>query len=112
MIKDATGIEPDTTNKVDTKASGLLESHYSPSAKVILDQIPKPGDGFIALSDIKTPEGVIRLASPKNNIEYAKQIYQALRDADEQQIKTVHAHLPTGDDIAQAIIDRLTKSSK
>ena len=112
MIKDATGIEPDATNKVDTKASGLLESHYSPSAKVILDQIPKPGDGFIALSDIKTPEGVIRLASPKNNIEYAKLLYQALRSADEQQIKTVHAHLPTGDDIAQAIIDRLTKSSK
>jgi len=111
MIKDATGIEPDTTNKVDTKASGLLESHYSPSAKVILDQIPKPGDGFIALSDIKTPEGVIRLASPKNNIEYAKQIYKALRDADEQQLKIVHAQLPTGDDIAVAIRDRLKKSA-
>ena len=112
MIFDATGITPDASNKVDTKASGLLESHYSPSAKVILDQTPQAGDGFIALSNIKTPEGVIRLASPKNNIEYAKLLYQALRNADEQQIKTVHAHLPTGDDIAQAIIDRLTKSSK
>ena len=112
MIKDATWIEPDTTNKVDTKASGLLESHYSPSAKVILDQTPQAGDGFIALSNIKTPQGVIRLAEPKNNIEYAKVLYQALRSADEQQIKTVHAHLPTGDDIAQAIIDRLNKSAK
>jgi L-threonylcarbamoyladenylate synthase len=112
MIFDATGIEPDATNKVDTKASGLLESHYSPSAKVILDQTPRPGDGFIALSNIKTPEGVIRLASPKNNTEYAKLLYQALRSADEQQIKTIHAHLPTGDDIALAIIDRLTKSSQ
>ena len=112
MIKDATGIEPDTTNKVDTKASGLLESHYSPSAKVILDQTPQAGDGFIALSNIKTPQGVIRLAEPKNNVEYAKVLYQALRSADAQQIKTVHAHLPTGDDIAQAIIDRLNKSAK
>ena len=112
MIKDATGIEPDTTNKVDTKASGLLESHYSPSAKVILDQTPRAGDGFIALSNIKTPQGVIRLAEPKNNIEYAKVLYQALRSADEQRIKTVHAHLPTGYDIAQAIIDRLNKSAK
>ena len=112
MIKDATGIEPDTTNKVDTKASGLLESHYSPSVKVILDQTPQAGDGFIALSNIKTPQGVIRLAEPKNNIEYAKVLYQALRSADAQQIKTVHAHLPTGDDIAQAIIDRLNKSAK
>jgi L-threonylcarbamoyladenylate synthase len=112
MIKDATGIEPDTTNKVDTKASGLLESHYSPAAMVILDQTPRAGDGFIALSNIKTPQGVIRLAEPKNNIEYAKVLYQALRSADAQQIKTVHAHLPTGDDIAQAIIDRLNKSAK
>ena len=112
MIKDATGIEPDATNKVDTKASGLLESHYAPAAKVILDQTPQAGDGFIALSNIKTPQGVIRLAEPKNNIEYAKVLYQALRSADAQQIKTVHAHLPTGDDIAQAIIDRLNKSAK
>jgi L-threonylcarbamoyladenylate synthase len=112
MIAEITGIEPDATSKVDTKASGLLESHYAPAAKVILDQTPQAGDGFIALSNIKTPEGVIRLASPKNNTEYAKLLYQALRSADEQQIKTIHAHLPTGDDIALAIIDRLTKSSQ
>jgi L-threonylcarbamoyladenylate synthase len=112
MIKDATGIEPDATSKVDTKASGLLESHYAPAAKVILDQTPQAGDGFIALSNIKTPQGVIRLAEPKNNTEYAKVLYQALRSADAQQIKTVHAHLPTGDDIAQAIRDRLNKSAK
>ena len=112
MIKDATGIEPDATSKVDTKASGLLESHYAPAAKVILDQTPKSGDGFIALSNIKTPQGVIRLAEPKNNTEYAKLLYQALRSADDQQIKTIHAHLPTGDDIALAIIDRLNKSAK
>ena len=111
MIKDATGIDVGSENILKTKASGLLESHYAPKAKVILDQTPNNGDGFIALSDIKTPEGVIRLASPKNNIEYAKQIYKALRDADEQQLKIVHAQLPTGDDIAVAIRDRLKKSA-
>ena len=111
MIKDATALDVGGENILKTKASGLLESHYAPRAKVILDQTPNIGDGFIALSDIKTPEGVIRLASPKNNIEYAKQIYQALRDADEQQLKIVHAHLPTGDDIAVAIRDRLKKSA-
>lgn len=111
MIKDATALDVGSENILKTKASGLLESHYAPRAKVILDQTPNKGDGFIALSDIKTPEGVIRLASPKNNIEYAKQIYQALRDADEQQLKIVHAHLPTGDDIAVAIRDRLKKSA-
>jgi L-threonylcarbamoyladenylate synthase len=112
MIFTTTGIEPGQISKVDTKASGLLESHYAPSAKVILDQMPMPKDGFIALSNIKTPDGVIRLATPKNNTEYAKLLYQALRSADEQQIKAVHAHLPTGDDIAAAIRDRLSKAAE
>jgi L-threonylcarbamoyladenylate synthase len=111
MIFAATDLEPATTNNLDIKAPGLLESHYSPLAKVILDQIPERGDGFIALSNIKTPEGVIRLASPKNNEEYAKVLYQALRSADAQQLKVVHAQLPIGNDIAVAIRDRLTKSA-
>ncbi len=111
MIKDTTGLEVSSENILKTKASGLLESHYAPSAKVILDQTPNKGDGFIALSDIKTPEGVIRLASPKNNIEYAKQIYQALRDGDEKNIAKVFIKLPTGDDIAVAIRDRMKKAA-
>jgi len=111
MIFETTNLEPVSNNKVDIKAPGLLESHYSPKAKVILDQTPERGDGFIALSEIKTPEGVIRLASPKNTGEYAKVLYQALRSADEQLIKVVHAQLPIGNDIAVAIRDRLTKSA-
>jgi L-threonylcarbamoyladenylate synthase len=111
MICAATDLEPVSNNKVDIKAPGLLESHYSPKAEVILDQTPERGDGFIALSEIKTPEGVIRLASPKNTEEYAKVLYQALRSADEQLIKVVHAQLPIGNDIAVAIRDRLTKSA-
>jgi L-threonylcarbamoyladenylate synthase len=111
IIFAATALEPMSANKVDIKAPGLLESHYSPKAKVILDQTPERGDGFIALSEIKTPEGVIRLASPKNTEEYAKVLYQALRSADAQLIKVVHAQLPIGNDIAVAIRDRLTKSA-
>lgn len=111
MIKDATGLDVGSENTLKTKASGLLESHYSPSAKVILDQTPKAGDGFIALSNIKTPEGVIRLASPKNNIEYAKLLYQALREADNLELSTVCVIPPQGDGIADAINDRLKKAS-
>ena len=111
MIEEATALDVGSENILKTKASGLLESHYAPRAKVILDQTPNKGDGFIALSDIKTPEGVIRLASPKNNIEYAKQIYQALRDADEKNIAKVFINLPEGDDIAVAIRDRMVKAA-
>ena len=54
MIFAATNLEPATTNSIIVKASGLLESHYSPLAKVILDQSPESGDGFIALRDRKS----------------------------------------------------------
>jgi len=98
-----------TTNKV--KASGLLESHYSPLAKVFLSGIPKKGDGYIALASYPTPPGVIRLASPINNNEYARVLYQALRFADSKKLEKVFVILPIGDDIAVAICDRLQKAA-
>ena len=98
-----------TSNKV--KASGLLESHYSPLAKVFLTGKPKAGDGFIALASYSTPPGVIRLASPINNNEYARVLYQALRFADSKKLEKVFVILPTGDDIAVAICDRLQKAA-
>jgi L-threonylcarbamoyladenylate synthase len=98
-----------TGNKV--KASGLLESHYSPLAKVYLSGIPKKGDGYIALASYPTPPGVIRLASPINNNEYARVLYQALRFADSKKLGKVFVILPTGDDIAVAICDRLQKAA-
>ena len=91
------------------KAPGLLKSHYTPSAKVFLTGIPKPGDGFIALAPFKTPEGAIRLSSPETNEEYAQILYQSLRKADTKKIEKVFVIPPTGGDIAVAINDRLIR---
>ena len=93
------------------KVPGMLESHYSPKAKVLLSGVPLPGDGLIAIESFKTPEGVIRLASPKNNEDYARLLYEALRLADSKQLKRVYTIPPTGGGIAVAINDRLTKSA-
>jgi len=98
-----------TSNKSTVKAPGLLHSHYAPKAKVFLSTKPNLGDGFIALSEIPTPPGAIRLVSPKNNKEYAQLLYQALRLADTKQLPNVIVIPPTGDDIAIAICDRLEK---
>lgn len=111
MITQITSLVPEVNNTNGTKASGLLESHYSPKARVLLDKIPEPGDGLIALNEVITPEGVIRLASPKNNEEYAKLLYKALHDGDTQQLQIICAQLPTGGGIAIAIRDRLKKAS-
>jgi L-threonylcarbamoyladenylate synthase len=96
---------------MEVKAPGMLESHYSPKAKVLLSGVPLPGDGLIAIESFQTPEGVIRLASPKNNEDYARLLYEALRLADSKELKRVYTIPPTGGGIAVAINDRLTKSA-
>jgi len=115
MISDLIGLQLNQiatgSNKFTIKAPGLLQSHYAPRAKVFLSTTPDLGDGFIALSDIPTPPGAIRLASPKNNKEYAQLLYQALRLADTKQLLNVIVIPPTGDDLAIAICDRLEKCS-
>ena len=73
--------------------------------------VTSPGDGFIALVEIPTPAGAIRLASPKDNIEYAQVLYSALRLADSKGIKTVNAIPPAKLDIGLAVDNRLRKAS-
>jgi len=116
MIKDSTGLTPlqtDDVNKVEEiRVSGSLEKHYAPAAQVILDAKPIAGQGFIALTDSKTPEGVIRLAEPKNTDEFARDLYAALRKADEMGLAEVVVEQPQGEGIAIAIRDRLERASK
>jgi L-threonylcarbamoyladenylate synthase len=111
MIKEATSLE--LANSVsDIRVSGSLENHYSPAAKVLLDVTPESGDGFIALANIQTPAGVVRLVSPQNNEEFARVLYSALRSADQQSLSRVVVHQPAGDDISVAIRDRLLRASR
>ncbi len=115
MINELLGtkIEEATKKNIDKiKAPGLLESHYSPKAKVYLFGTPSIGDGFIALSKFPTPSGVVRLISPTTNEDYARTLYQGLRVADSKKIDKVFVIPPNGDDIAIAICDRLEKASK
>jgi L-threonylcarbamoyladenylate synthase len=110
FIEDGSGII--FTKKADEiRVSGSLENHYAPEAKVYLDQVPLSGQGFIALADIATPEGVIRLAAPADVEEFARCMYSALREADAQGLKEVMVMQPEGAGIAVAIRDRLKKAA-
>jgi L-threonylcarbamoyladenylate synthase len=95
----------------EIKAPGLLESHYSPSAKVILYGQPEIGNGFIAMEEIPTPVGAIRLASPKDINNYAYVLYSALRLADNKGIMTVNVVPPSEQGVGVAINNRLVKAS-
>jgi len=115
MIEDTLRISIDLNNSnsesIPIKAAGLLESHYAPNARVFLTGSPSLGDGFIALDSFATPAGVVRVAAPKTNEEYAQVLYEAFRLADSKSLKRVFVIPPTGDGIAVAINDRLNKSA-
>jgi L-threonylcarbamoyladenylate synthase len=111
MIEAATAIEI-SYDATEIRVSGSLENHYSPNAQVLLDIAPEKGDGFIALASTATPDGVIRLASPQSNEEFARILYTSLRSADQQSLSRVVVHQPSGDDISVAIRDRLLRASR
>jgi L-threonylcarbamoyladenylate synthase len=115
MIETSTGQElafTDSTNSEVIRVSGSLEKHYSPAAKVVLDQTPIFGQGFIAHFRHATPSGVTRLAAPKSIDEFARDLYAALRKADELGLAEVVVEQPKGDGLAIAIRDRLVRASK
>lgn len=110
MIEECTGLKTTQSDK-EIRVSGSLENHYAPIAQVLLRENALAGQGLIALSSIETPEGVIRLASPKNDEEFARILYSALRDADTRGLAEVVVVQPIGIGIAIAIRDRLARAA-
>jgi L-threonylcarbamoyladenylate synthase len=112
MIEEVTGLIAVSVERQDeTRVSGSLENHYAPAAKVLLCEIPITGQGFIAHKNIETPQGVIRLASPGNDEEFAQILYSALREADAQGLLEVVVVQPIGIGIGVAIRDRLARAA-
>jgi len=111
MVEESTGIvvmEPDHSK---IRVSGSHKQHYAPKAKVVIGNAAKSGEGLIAMSDIATPNGAIRLATPQSIEEYARTLYGALREGDKQGLKTIHIEAPTGTGLAIAIRDRINRAA-
>jgi L-threonylcarbamoyladenylate synthase len=115
-IKRITGVEvsEETTNA--PRVSGALDSHYSPTAQVILisdasELELESNSGFLALAQTPTPTGLTRLATPTTIEDFAHELYSSLRAGDDLQLKTIYVVPPTGDGLAQAINDRLNRAA-
>jgi L-threonylcarbamoyladenylate synthase len=112
QVEEVTGLQSgDNILGSKVKTSGLLISHYSPIAEVVLDGKTSPKDGFFAMAEIQTPTGAIRLGSPSTIEEYAKSLYSVLRLADQKGLKRISVIQPSGDGLAVAIRDRLSKAA-
>jgi L-threonylcarbamoyladenylate synthase len=117
-IERVTGIKPGMTSTV--RASGTLESHYSPSADVVITDTAglaashsteEARVGVLALASVETPIGMVRLSAPTSSDEYAHVLYAALREADALQLTTVLAVLPDESGLGAAVIDRLRRAA-
>lgn len=110
MIYESTNLQPLETES-SIRVSGSLKSHYAPNVELVLNQQTRSGDGLIALEEVATPDGVIRVAAPASTVEFGQQLYAALRKADQLSIRRLVAITPDGDELSLAIADRLTRAS-
>ena len=112
MIEKSTGHKVfSVLGQSEIRVSGSLDNHYAPEAKIFLSDTPTIGQGFIAHVNIQTPPGVIRLASPHSDEEFARILYWALREADTKGLSEVVVVQPNGGGIAVAIRDRLSRAA-
>lgn len=109
------------------RVPGSLRSHYAPRARVLITSGPDAADavtraraegiapskiGFLATSDRETPPGVVRLSAPGTAVEYARDLYRSLREADLLEISLVVAIPPDGQEgAAEAVRDRLGRAA-
>jgi len=111
MIEETTGIIVVEPEDIKIRVSGSHKQHYAPQAHVIIGTNAQSGEGLIAMSDIETPHGAIRLAAPQSIEEYARNLYSALREGDKQGLQTIHIAPPTGEGLALAIRDRINRAA-
>lgn len=115
-IERVTGVAVSSQGTNVPRVSGSLESHYSPIAKVVL--ISDASDlefgvsaGFLALAQVPTPAGLIRLGSPVTIEDFAHELYSCLRSGDDLSLAIIYVVPPIGQGLAHAINDRLQRAA-
>ena len=112
MINSIIRVESVTVQTADIRVSGALDKHYAPNAKVILNETPRYGQAFMALSNVHTPSGVHRISSPADIAEFARNLYAVMRKADDLGYSEIVVQLPEGQGIELALLDRLSKAAQ
>lgn len=108
-IEDCLGLAPDGP-RGPSRAPGMLSSHYAPDARVVLcdDERSVAETAARHRAEGRT---VSEIGPGLGALDYAAGLYRLLRDAEKQGAEVIVALLPTGDGIAAAVRDRLTKAA-
>lgn len=89
-----------------SRASGMLASHYAPAARVLLAD-----SSAAARARAADHPGAEVLDRTADLVEYARHLYDDLRDADRRAVPVVVAVMPPAQGLGHAIRDRLTKAA-
>ncbi len=89
-----------------SRASGMLASHYAPNCQV---RLVDSADDATALAAGTPRSRVLDLTD--DVAKYARELYSALRQADDDDVGTLIAVLPDADGLGHAVRDRLTKAA-
>ncbi|MEY4045426.1 MAG: hypothetical protein RL644_1694, partial [Actinomycetota bacterium] len=93
----------------ESRAAGMLASHYAPRARVHL--VTDAGSSRTVAAALPDGATVRTIGEDLDAQSYAEALYRMLREADTDGITDVIAVLPTGDGLAAAVRDRLTKAA-
>jgi L-threonylcarbamoyladenylate synthase len=89
-----------------SRASGMLASHYAPRCAVLL-----AADSAEAAALLAEHPGSLVIGDGTDLVEYARNLYDWLRRADDEQQPAVIAVLPPAAGLGHAIRDRLLKAA-
>lgn len=107
-VSEITGLLPVEPTD-ESRAPGMLISHYAPDAKVVLVQsLDEALELEQHLEARRTPSRVMWY---DNVAEYALTLYDELRRADLDRVETIIAVLPPAHGLGEAVRDRLHKAA-
>ena len=113
QLADVLGYEPEIVSDVASGSPGVRHDHYQPKCQVILYTGFPPriteDDGIISLTyDPPRAKYSVRM---KNLDEYARRLYDAMREADNEKISRLFMEKPMNVGIGRALLDRLFRAS-
>ncbi len=89
-----------------SRASGMLASHYAPHCAVLL-----AADTAEAATLLDRHPGALLIGDGTDLVEYARSLYDWLRQADDEHRPAVIAVMPTAVGLGHAVRDRLLKAA-
>lgn len=107
-IAEVTGVNPGHPAG-ESRAPGMLVSHYAPRARVLVCE--SPDEGARLVDSLRSGGQTTSLIWDDDIARYASTLYERLRAADDEDVAVIVAVLPPSAGIGAAVRDRLMKAA-